>query len=350
MNYQWKTPWPEQELESVNSCPVCKSIPRKLQHKGLVDNVFYCAPGEWTSWSCIKCLSEYLDPRPTPASIKLAYGSYYTHLEVFGKCEYKKLSFFRRLRRRLVNGYTNWRFGTKESPSNSLGIIILTLLRPYKKRIDREYRNLPKLKFQGKLLDLGCGNGEFLKIAKLCDWDAVGVDTDMKAVENCRNQGLRVFQGGIDYFNDKDELFDVITLNHVVEHLHDPIAVLDNCWRLLKPKGQLWLETPNIKSCGHARFGKNWRGLEPPRHLVLFNQNSLCGALQSVGFKKIMAVSTLNPIVLMAKTSAAIQKNLSIEYDLKLTIDARIKIAIDYFIQKINPDRKEFITTIAIKH
>ncbi len=348
-NYPWKTPWPEQELESVNSCPVCQSDSRKVHHKGLVDNVFYCAPGEWTSWVCRKCLSEYLDPRPTPDSNKLAYGNYYTHLEVSDKFEYKKLSYLRKIRRELVNGYTNWQFGTKESPSNSIGIIILTLLRPYKKRIDREYRNLPKLKFQGKLLDLGCGSGDFLKIAELCDWDAVGIDTDIKAVENCRKQGLRVFQGGIDYFKDKAELFDVITLNHVVEHLHDPVAVLDDCWRLLKPKGQIWLETPNSKSSGHVRYGKNWRGLEPPRHLVLFNKNSLYGALQSVGFKKIKAVSNMSPVVLMSKASIAIQKNLPIDYELKLTIEERIKILIDYFIQKVNPDRKEFITTIGIK-
>ena len=133
-------------------------------------------------------------------------------------------------------------------------------------------------------MDIGCGDGSFLQVAQTCGWDVIGIDPDPKVVANCRSQGWNVLQGDIEQFYDKERLFDVITMNHVIEHVHDPLAVLKACHRLLKPGGQLWLETPNIDSFGHLQYGRNWRGLEPPRHLLLFNQRSLLTALLAAGF------------------------------------------------------------------
>ena len=75
-----------------------------------------------------------------------------------------------------------------------------------------------------------------------------------------------------------------ITLSHVIEHLHDPIAVLRRLHAALRPGGRIWLQTPNIDSRGAERFGVAWRGLEAPRHLVMFNAASLSSALTRAGF------------------------------------------------------------------
>jgi hypothetical protein len=63
--------------------------------------------------------------------------------------------------------------------------------------------------------------------------------------------------------------------------------LLRACHRLLREGGRLWIETPNLDSLGHSIYGENWRGLEPPRHLVLFNRSLLGRALSEIGFRDI---------------------------------------------------------------
>ncbi len=69
-----------------------------------------------------------------------------------------------------------------------------------------------------------------------------------------------------------------------MEHFHDPGAAVRRCLALLRPGGVLWIATPNIDSLGHERFGADWFGLDPPRHLVLFTPRALERLLREVGF------------------------------------------------------------------
>jgi len=96
----------------------------------------------------------------------------------------------------------------------------------------------------------------------------------------------------------------------VVEHASDPILVLEHCFRLLKPGGKLWLETPNIDSRGRLRFQSNWRGLEPPRHLVLFNRQSLHAALKQVGFTDVKDAAQPSPCFFMYSSSERMRHGL----------------------------------------
>jgi SAM-dependent methyltransferase len=148
-------------------------------------------------------------------------------------------------------------------------------------------------------------------LARTCGWDVVGLDPDPKAVANAARQRLTVYEGGIEYFAGQTHLFNVITLNHVIEHVYDPVKVLKACHALLKPGGQLWLETPNIDSFGHARFQQNWRGLETPRHLVLFNRHSLGQALVSAGFPSMHDRPSPSPCAGMYRASYSMQHGYS---------------------------------------
>jgi SAM-dependent methyltransferase len=160
---------------------------------------------------------------------------------------------------------------------------------------------------------------------------------------------LNVLQGGIEQFNNDESLFDVITLSHVIEHLHDPVKVLKACHRLLKPTGRLWLETPNIDSLGHRQYMENWRGLEPPRHLVLFNRQSLAQALLGTGFARIESRPIPSPLAWLSKQSEAIKQGLPVEGDIQLSVTRKWMVKKDILLQTILPSRKEFLTTIAFK-
>lgn len=281
----WREPWPSDGLETLGSCPVCGEGRRTLLYTNLGDNVFRVAPGKWQLWRCGGCGSAYLDPRPTPESIHIAYKNYYTHRDPEGREEYDILSPLRKLRRRLVNGYTNWRYSTQAQPASALGIAAAFAVPPLRHVIDRQYRHLPcPPQSGGRVLDVGCGDGYFLRLAHSCGWDVMGVDPDPKAGSN--SQGFAVRRGGTECLDEVSELFDAVTLNHVIEHVHNPVEVLRHCRRLLKPGGQVWLETPNIDSLGHTRFQRCWLHLDPPRHLVLFNQRSIVRALEMAGFRE----------------------------------------------------------------
>ena len=273
--------WPADGLEPVPNCPVCGADNRELLHEGLTDRVFFSAPGEWTMYRCESCASAYLDPRPTSATIGLAYQRYFTHDEVTNLSSF---SILKKLRRRFANGYRNHRYGTRDYPASILGILAASLMPNGRAIIDGDMRHLPKVKAGKRLLDLGCGNGAFLLRARSAGWDVVGVDLDSKAVEVACMQGLDARLGDVETLDPSIEQFDVITLGHVIEHVHHPVKVLQACYRLLKPGGYLWIDTPNIKSEGYRLFGANWLHLDPPRHLVLFNLESMCSALNAAGF------------------------------------------------------------------
>jgi 2-polyprenyl-3-methyl-5-hydroxy-6-metoxy-1,4-benzoquinol methylase len=354
----WTRPWPQDGLEMLGACPICSSAERKILYDGLVDNVFFCAPGKWTMWCCSGCTSAYLDPRPSTHSIGLAYSSYYTHRTVptsSKRVNYSSLNLWRKIRRQLFNGYKNWRYGTREEPALGIGAIAFMLAPPFRNLLDRRCRSLPRLPVRGgSVLDVGCGDGDFIEHAASLGWNAIGIDPDPAAIANCLSRGLDVSQGTLEQFADKERLFDVITLSHVIEHVHNPVALLKACRRLLKPTGQLWLETPNIDSLGHREYMKNWRGLEPPRHLVLFNRQSLGKALFASGFARIERRSGWNALIYLTRWSEAIKLGLPIEdeiqlYDIHLFSAQRWMLRKNRFMQSIFPSCKEVLTVVAFK-
>jgi SAM-dependent methyltransferase len=155
-----------------------------------------------------------------------------------------------------------------------------------------DYRFLPKRKENGDkpaVLDIGCGNGRFLSLARSAGWIACGTDPDPKARETSALQGLTVL-ADVDDWLMRGACFDFVTLNHVIEHVHDPLTVLKKAAALLRPGGRIYIQTPNIEAQGAELYGADWRGLEPPRHLVLFNEMSMSKALGEAGFVEVESV------------------------------------------------------------
>jgi SAM-dependent methyltransferase len=149
-----------------------------------------------------------------------------------------------------------------------------------------------------------------LRRARDAGWEVLGIDLDENAIDAARKQGLNVRLGDIDILDPNCEQFDIITLSHVIEHVHYPTALLKACHNLTKPGGYIWLETPNIQSQGHKLFKEHWRGLEPPRHLAIFTLDALQNALRAAGFTEIK-VQPYSPICAdMFMASQAILKGL----------------------------------------
>jgi 2-polyprenyl-3-methyl-5-hydroxy-6-metoxy-1,4-benzoquinol methylase len=144
----------------------------------------------------------------------------------------------------------------------------------------------------GRVLDVGCGDGSLLVRLRDMGWQVEGQETDANAAAVAqRNHGLTVHVGMLDQLHLPPHSFDAVTLSHVIEHVYDPIALLAECRRLLKPGGHLVALTPNIDSFGHAHFGRHWVALDPPRHLYLFSRTTLAQVAQRAGFTQV-TVST----------------------------------------------------------
>ena len=276
--------WPSAGLERIHGCPVCGSGERTVLYDELTDRVSFVAPGTWTLWRCARCGSAHLDPRPTADTMEIAYRSYHTHGGP-APPHTAPPGLAGRLRWAFANGYLNDRYGYDFEPAAPVLGRVARLMPKRRWLADMRVRHLPRPPGRPRLLDVGCGNGTFLRDMRDAGWDVFGIDPDPGAVEAARETGASVEEGLLTPETFAGQEFDAITLSHVIEHLPDPTATLSICRDLLKPGGHLWIATPNLESRGHRRFRRHWRGLEPPRHLAIYTRRSLTGLLERLGFE-----------------------------------------------------------------
>lgn len=149
--------------------------------------------------------------------------------------------------------------------------------------IDCWYRFLPSS--PARILDIGCGDGSFVRRAASLGHDAVGVDFDRTAVDNARAAGIRIQHISEITAATFENSFDHITFNHVIEHLPEPSRALEQARKWLKPGGWIYIEAPNSEAHGLKQFGRFWRGLEAPRHFALPSRIALQKALKRAGFQ-----------------------------------------------------------------
>ncbi|WP_420126695.1 class I SAM-dependent methyltransferase [Longimicrobium sp.] len=103
----------------------------------------------------------------------------------------------------------------------------------------------PRVPAGGRILDVGCGNGEFMAAAKEAGYQVVGTDISVPAVELCRSRGLDAVAG--DFLTLPFEgTFDAVTMWDVIEHLTDPVAFVARARSLLRPGGYLVVKTPGV--------------------------------------------------------------------------------------------------------
>jgi 2-polyprenyl-3-methyl-5-hydroxy-6-metoxy-1,4-benzoquinol methylase len=270
-------------------CPTCLMCgqPGDILHSRQRDRLFG-VDGEWNFRRCTSksCRLLWLDPMPIEQDLPKAYANYYTHKTTIARSDRKglrQLAFS--MKRAYLQIHYGYAFGA--SPLRArINSCLLRLVPKWQTDADGEVRLLPARK-NGRVLDLGCGSGDWLLSMRELGWQVAGIEFDENAATIGRQRGLEVLNGSLEQFWLADESFDAITLNHVVEHLPDPIGTLRECLRILRPGGKIVIFTPNGSSLSHCIYDQFWRGLEPPRHLHIFSLDSLRRALQSAGFLEV---------------------------------------------------------------
>ncbi len=271
--------WPVSELEQVDECPYCGAKERTLSYQNLQDLNFFCAPGKWSFWSCNACEALYLNPRPTEASIGRAYSKYVTHSHNNGVLNTIK-----------NECYSHW-LNLNIKPRLYIPLMFSKWFDLFKGIITipfgiNELSKHPK----GSLLDVGCGSGNMLYLAKQFGWAVKGVEIDAKAVEVARSRGVEVIHGNYKILADLNERYDCVYSSHVLEHVHNPREMLSLITRVLKPNGLLMLSLPNAACDSRMRFKENWFDLDPPRHLAIPTLKQIKVMLNASGFEVIEQV------------------------------------------------------------
>ncbi len=203
---------------------------------------------------CINCGFVYLNPRPKVDSIAEFYkaGEYQPYLST--------------------------------QKSLKLGDQIYDWIRSYSVRVKRN--KIENHKSKGKLLDIGCGTGEFLNEMQNNGWEVEGIEQDPQAAAFAKNEyRLKISTDEISEKYYLEKSFDVITFWHVLEHLYNPMKILKIARELLKDDGLILIAVPNVTSFDAQFYQNEWVALDSPRHLHHFIPESLQRLCSTVGLE-----------------------------------------------------------------
>lgn len=151
--------------------------------------------------------------------------------------------------------------------------------------LSNKYKIVNKHQNAGHILDVGCGTGELLKYFEGKGWQTTGIEP----AESARN--FAIDQYHLDIYPEnkllefEKEKFDIISMWHVLEHVHDLNRRLEQLKRILKSDGHLIIAVPNIESFDAAYYGKYWAALDVPRHLYHFSKQTLTKLIEKHSFE-----------------------------------------------------------------
>jgi SAM-dependent methyltransferase len=263
--------------ERVPLCPLCGGD-GPVKHSSLRDALFG-VPGEWMLRNCEHCQILWLDPRPSAAAMTALYSTYHTH----ESADDSKSALKTRLLRASLAATLDYP-PDGAAASTLLGRLVAEIPE-LEERTRASVMNLAYSDSNPRLLDVGCGNGLFMAKMESLGWKCEGVEPDHKAAANARERfGVPVHEGTLDTVHLPAETFDAVTMSHVIEHVPNSKELFGQILELLRPGGTLSVITPNALALGHEHFGRSWRGLEPPRHFVVYSPSALKRLALETGF------------------------------------------------------------------
>lgn len=233
--------------ETLEGCPVCE---RRKFKEYLIGNDFFLTKETFCIQICEHCGLKFVNPRPSKEEISKYYETrnYISH----DANQHNLFSFFYRIARAFS--------------------------------IKMKYQIITKHSNGSCLLDIGCGTGEFLNHCKNRGYHCLGVEPDEKARSFAKDRYHLSVSEAFSIDEPMNHSMDVITLWHVLEHVHDLNDTFQNLKRVLKPTGILVIAVPNSTSEDARYYQKFWAAYDLPRHLYHFSSNTLIQLAEKHGF------------------------------------------------------------------
>jgi SAM-dependent methyltransferase len=362
-------------VEEIKSCFLCGG-PGIPFYTGLRDRLFRVS-GVWNLLKCGNCGLIWLNPRPYDEDVGKLYPGYFTH-EIPQMRNGRWILFRGMVKRGILAaafGYSQQQMRKGEWIAGRL----LSGLSSIREIVGSKILWL-KAEKRGSLLDVGCGNGKFLAQMRELGWEVMGLEPDPGAVSVAKAHfGLNVCQGTFKEVRLADRHFDVVTLNHVIEHVFDPIGMMKKCYHLLKPGGELVILTPNADSLGHRLFREFWQGFDLPRHLYLFSRHTLKACSDRAGLEVNRLATTASSARDIWHSSCHLKSNsnpgvgLSVQacqnskterehlrmrhgsipserlgkwFSLKMQSEAMIFYLVEHFLDKVSPLGEDILMTV----
>jgi 2-polyprenyl-3-methyl-5-hydroxy-6-metoxy-1,4-benzoquinol methylase len=240
------------------ACPVCCASELAECPSGR-DRLFGIAPGLFSLFRCQSCGCVFQDPIPEMSVLSKLYPQQY------------------------------W-WSEEGSESSGCALLFRKMEKLYREFVTKDHVRFLNACARGKprrtLLDIGCGNGTFLHIARSRGFLPHGMDVSARAAEIANKQyGIPVRQGELGSKAWDGSRFDFVTMFHVLEHLPDPKSALLWARDLLEPDGTLIIQVPNISSVQARLFGTHWYGLDVPRHVINYTPQALGLLLREAAFE-----------------------------------------------------------------
>lgn len=229
----------------MTECILCHSVNFKKQF-GVIDQY----KDQFEFCVCFSCGANFLNPLPSQDQLKRAYANDY-----YGE-------------------------GTKKfSPAVER---VLNYFRSQKAAAFSKYLNNGD-----KILDVGCADGEFLhQLSKFGNYELHGLELEGKAFERAKQRTELILHGGVlEKETYPQENFQFISLVHVFEHLPNPGETIACLSEIIKSKGFLYIEQPNINSWQAKLFKDKWLHLDPPRHLNFLPEETFITKMEEYGFQ-----------------------------------------------------------------
>ena len=230
------------------NCPWCDSD--KTQMHLWVKDLFLTGEA-FEIQECLKCGLLFTEPRPDPNSI----GKYYQSEEYYSHQENK-------------NGFIPRIYETVKGFNQK-----------------KKYKLATKGMNKGRMLEIGCGAGDFLKVMENKGWNCTGIEPS----ENAKAIAIKKVKAQL--YNPEDinslpnESFDLITMWHVLEHVDNLKEEIMHLERLLKKGGRLVLALPNFKSADAEYYREYWAAYDVPRHFNHFCRESINNIFKNTTLK-----------------------------------------------------------------